>query len=78
MEDIDKMADWSILTYLRNKRNCMAQSHFTKEDIENDFGYKFRDDEEWEESTDFSCDAFDNVKHDLMYVIIEEFKQCKT
>ena len=71
---IDELKNWDILTYLRLKRNWMVQSHYSREDIERDFGLKFKNDLEWEEFTDFACDEFDNVKHDLMYATVEAFE----
>lgn len=70
MKNIDKMENWDILTYLRLKREWMVQSHFTREDISRNFGKDFSD-EEWEDFCVIACDAFDNVKVEIMAAIIE-------
>jgi hypothetical protein len=72
---IEDLKDWDILTYLRLQRNWMVLSHYSREDIERDFGHKFADDEEWADFTAFACNIFDNVKHDLMINMIRLFEK---
>jgi hypothetical protein len=71
MKDIDKMTDWEILTYLRQNREWMVQSHYSKHDIENMYGITFDSEEDWIEFTNRACESFDYVKHDLMSVIVD-------
>lgn len=70
MKDIEKMTDWEILTYLRLERKWMVQSHYIKSDIEDMIGEELEDDD-WENFTEYACDAFDNVKEDIMISIID-------
>lgn len=70
--EIEKMENWDILTYLREERNWMVQSHYTRGDIAEEFNKTFTDDE-WCGFCEFACDCFDNVKEEIMEAIIEEF-----
>lgn len=70
--EIEKMNDWEILTYLREERNWMVQSHYSREDIAEYFNKTFTDDE-WCEFCEFACDCFDNVKKEIMDTIVDEF-----
>lgn len=70
MIDIDKMSDWSIQTYLRNERDLLVQSHYSRVEISRDFGRKFTD-AEWEEFCDFACNSFDKVKENMMDAIMD-------
>lgn len=74
VRDINKMGDWEILTYLRLERKWMVQSHYSKEDIENDFGLTFKEDEDWEIFTEFACNSFDDVKFEVMNAIVQAFE----
>ena len=72
--EIEKMENWDILTYLREERNWMVQSHYTREDIAEYFNKTFTDDE-WSEFCEFACDSFDIVKEEIMVAIVEGFRK---
>lgn len=73
VKNISEMEDWEILTYLRENRKWMVQSHYDKADIVKIFNVKFKDDDEWNEFTEFACDQFDYCKNGIMYSIIDEW-----
>jgi len=66
---LKKIDDWTLLTYLRDNRNWMVQSHYAREDIEHMLGSKFTK-SEWYSFTSFACDKFDFCKCQLMYQIL--------
>jgi len=42
--EIEKMENWDILTYLREERNWMVQSHYQRNDIAENFNKTFNED----------------------------------
>lgn len=67
------MNDWDILVYLREARQWMVQSHYTREDIESMYDYQFINDGEWADFCSHACDSFDLFKKEIMDAIFETF-----
>jgi len=70
---LKKIDDWTLLTYLRDNRNWMVQSHYAREDIEHMLGIKFTK-SEWYSFTSFACDSFEYCKSDIMDAILDCWK----
>lgn len=70
---LKKIDNWTLLTYLRENRNWMVQSHFSRKDIEHMRGSKFTN-SEWSNFTIFSCDSFEYCKSDIMDTILDCWK----
>ena len=66
---LKKIKNWTLLTYLRENRNWMVQSHFNRKDIEHIRGSKFTN-SEWSNFTSFACDSCEYCKSDIMDAIL--------
>lgn len=75
--EIEKMNDWDILLYLRYNRSWLVLSCFTREEIEEDFGFEFDDIDDWIAFTESSCDGFENVRPETLQAFLERYEMIK-
>ena len=71
---LEGIPNWDLLTYLRENRNWMVQSHCDRDEIEEMNGKKFTD-SEWYYFTRFACDRFDNIRFEDMNGIIYAWQE---
>ena len=72
-KDIEKMTDWEILEYLRQDRQWMVLSSYTRNDYLTNFDISFETDEQWIEFTEEMCDKWSEIQYDTVEVILESF-----